>query len=116
VREAAFSWIEHCDWISAVLTGHTDPLTLKRSRCAAGHKAMWHESYDGLPSDDFLSALDHRLHGLRGHLFHDTFTADQAMGTLTPAWAEKLGLSEQVVIGVGSFDAHMGAVGAGIEP
>ena len=116
VREAAFSWVEHCDWISAVLTGHTDPLTLKRSRCAAGHKAMWHESYDGLPSDDFLSALDHRLHGLREHLFHDTFTADQAMGTLTPAWAEKLGLSEQVVIGVGSFDAHMGAVGAGIEP
>jgi L-ribulokinase len=116
VREAAFSWIEHCDWISAVLTGHTDPLTLKRSRCAAGHKAMWHESYDGLPSDDFLSALDHRLHGLREHLFHDTFTADQAMGTLTPAWAEKLGLSEQVIIGVGSFDAHMGAVGAGIEP
>ncbi len=116
VREAAFSWIEHCDWISAVLCGHTDPLTLKRSRCAAGHKAMWHESYDGLPSDDFLSALDHRLHGLREHLFHDTFTADQAMGTLTPAWAEKLGLSAQVVIGVGSFDAHMGAVGAGIEP
>jgi L-ribulokinase len=116
VCEAAFSWIEHCDWISAVLTGHTDPLTLKRSRCAAGHKAMWHESYDGLPSDDFLSALDHRLHGLREHLFHDTFTADQAMGTLTPAWAEKLGLSAQVVIGVGSFDAHMGAVGAGIEP
>lgn len=116
VRKAAFSWVEHCDWISAVLTGHTDPLTLKRSRCAAGHKAMWHESYDGLPSEDFLTALDPRLQGLREHLYYDTFTADQSMGTLTPSWAEKLGLSPQVVIGVGSFDAHMGAVGAGIEP
>jgi L-ribulokinase len=44
IRKAAFSWVEHCDWMPALLTGNTDPLTLKRSRCAAGHKAMWHES------------------------------------------------------------------------
>ncbi len=116
VRAAAFSWVEHCDWLSAELCGQTDPLTLRRSRCAAGHKAMWHEAYEGLPGEDFLVALDPLLTGLRERLFRHTFTADQAMGKISPVWAKKLGLSENVVIGVGAFDAHMGAVGAHIEP
>jgi L-ribulokinase len=116
VCDAAFSWVEHCDWIPAALTGNTNPLTLKRSRCAAGHKAMWHESYGGLPSDEFFTQLDPLLGGLRTQMFEHTYTADQVMGTLSPAWASKLGLSEKTIIGVGSFDAHMGAVGAGIEP
>lgn len=116
VREHAFSWIEHCDWISAVLTGDTNPLTLRRSRCAAGHKALWHSEFDGLPSDEFLARLDPLLSGLRDRLFTDTYTSDQPMGTLSAEWAEKLGLSEKVVVGVGAFDAHMGAVGAEIEP
>ena len=116
IREKAFSWVEHCDWISAVLTGHTDPLTMKRSRCAAGHKAMWHQEFDGLPSEEFLTWLDPLLSGLRERLYHDTHTSDQAMGTISPEWAEKLGLPSDVVVGVGAFDAHMGAVGAEIEP
>ncbi len=116
VREKAFSWVEHCDWISAVLTGNTNPLTLKRSRCAAGHKALWHADFDGLPSEEFLTKLDPLLAGQRDRLFHDTYTSDQAMGTLSPEWAEKLGLSPDVVVGVGAFDAHMGAIGAEIEP
>ncbi|HEY1056428.1 MAG TPA: FGGY family carbohydrate kinase, partial [Emticicia sp.] len=65
IREKAFSWVEHCDWISAVLTGNTNPLTLKRSRCAAGHKAMWHEEFEGLPWEEFLYKLDPLLAGLR---------------------------------------------------
>jgi L-ribulokinase len=116
VREKAFSWVEHCDWISAELTGNTNPLTLKRSRCAAGHKAMWHKEFDGLPSDAFLSTLDPLLQGLRERLFSETSTADQVMGNLSAKWANKLGLSENVVIGVSAFDAHMGGVGAQIEP
>ncbi|GAB3279978.1 ribulokinase [Larkinella harenae] len=116
VRKHAFSWIEHCDWISAVLTGETNPLTLRRSRCAAGHKALWHSEFDGLPSEEFLSRLDPLLGGLRDRLFTDTYTADQAMGTLSAEWAQKLGLSTDVVVGVGAFDAHMGAIGAQIEP
>jgi L-ribulokinase len=116
VRAAAFSWVEHCDWISAELCDQTDPLTMRRSRCAAGHKAMWHEAYEGLPGEDFLVALDPLLAGLRKRLFRHTYTADQAMGKISPTWAKKLGLSENVVIGVGAFDAHMGAVGAHIEP
>ncbi|GAB3493367.1 ribulokinase [Spirosoma knui] len=116
VRENAFSWIEHCDWISAILTGNTNPLTLKRSRCAAGHKAMWHEEFEGLPSETFLITLDPLLAGLRDQLFRDTSTSDESMGTLSPEWAEKLGLSTNVTIGVGAFDAHMGAIGAEVTP
>jgi L-ribulokinase len=100
----------------ALLAGETDPLKIKRSRCAAGHKAMWHEEFDGLPSDDFLVKLDPVLSGLRQRLYRDTYTCDTVVGTLCPEWAEKLGLFESVVIGVGAFDAHLGAVGAGIKP
>ncbi len=116
VREKAFSWVEHCDWISAELTGNTDPLKLKRSRCAAGHKAMWHEDFEGLPSEEFLTELDPLLSGLRDRLFKNTFTSDEPMGTISKQWAGKLGLNENVVIGVGAFDAHMGGIGAEIEP
>lgn len=116
VFRAAYSWVEHCDWIPAVLTGNTNPKTLKRSRCAAGHKAMWHEAFGGLPAEDFLVALDPLLSGLRDRLFKETYTCDVAAGKLTPDWAAKLGLSTDVVVGVGAFDAHLGAVGAEIEP
>jgi L-ribulokinase len=116
VRQQAYSWVEHCDWMSAVLTGNTHPGTLRRSRCAAGHKAMWNEEFGGLPSEAFLSELDPLLGGLRDRLFTDTYTSDHALGTLSADWARKLGLSEEVVVGVGAFDAHMGAVGAHIEP
>jgi len=116
VREAAFSWVEHCDWIPALLTDHTDPLTMKRSRTAAGHKAMWHASWDGLPPESFLVKLDPVLAGLRSRLFSETYTADVPVGTLSSEWADKLDLSTDVVVGVGSFDAHLGAVGAEIEP
>ncbi|SOE22299.1 L-ribulokinase [Spirosomataceae bacterium TFI 002] len=116
IRQTAYSWVEHCDWISAELTGNTDPKTLKRSRCAAGHKAMWNEEFDGLPSDEFLAELDPLLAGLRDRLFQNTYTSDEAMGTISSEWAAKLGVPKDVIIGVGAFDAHMGGVGAAIEP
>jgi L-ribulokinase len=116
VFRAAYSWVEHCDWIPAILTRNTNPKTLKRSRCAAGHKAMWHEAFEGLPSEEFLEALDPLLSGLRDRLYKETFTCDVSAGKLTPEWAEKLGLSTDVFVGVGAFDAHLGAVGTEIEP
>ncbi len=116
VFRAAYSWVEHCDWIPALLTGNTNPKTLKRSRCAAGHKAMWHEAFGGLPSEEFLTALDPMLAGLRERLYKETYTCDVAAGTLSDEWAKKLGLPKNVVVGVGAFDAHLGAVGAEIEP
>lgn len=116
VYRAAYSWVEHCDWIPALLTGNTHPKTLKRSRCAAGHKAMWHDAFGGLPSEEFLTALDPMLSGLRDRLFKETYTCDMTAGNLSPEWAEKLGLSTSVVVGVGALDAHFGAVGAEIKP
>jgi L-ribulokinase len=116
VRKNAFSWVEHCDWIPALLTGDTDPLRLKRSRCAAGHKAMWHKEFNGLPDDQFLLKLDPLLAGLRGRLFKETFTCDVCVGNMTEEWAKRLGLSTNVKVGAGAFDAHLGAVGGEITP
>ncbi|MFH1999493.1 MAG: ribulokinase [Planctomycetota bacterium] len=116
VRDAAWSWVEHCDWIPALLTGCTDPLTLKRSRCAAGHKAMWHASWGGWPSEDFLSKVDPLLSGLSSRLCKNTHTSDLPAGTLSSEWARRLGLHERVVVAVGAIDAHLGAVGGEIKP
>ena len=111
VRSEAYSWIEYCDWLPAVITGNTKPEEVKRSRCAAGHKAMWHPLWGGLPSEKFLTTLDPLLAGYRDHLFTETFESDAVVGNLTPEWAKKLGLTTNVKVGVGAFDAHMGAVG-----
>jgi len=117
IREEAWSWVEHCDWIPGILTGDTDPLKLKRSRCAAGHKAMWHESFEGgLPSEEFLVKLDPLLKGLRERLYKDTFECDVEVGRLSEEWAGRLGLSTGVRVGAGAFDAHLGALGAEIRP
>ena len=116
VRENAWSWVEHCDWIPGLLTGNTDPLKLKRSRCAAGHKAMWHEEFDGLPDNKFLIKLDPLLSGLRERLYNDTYTCDIEVGNLSSEWAKRLGLGTDVKVGVGTFDAHTGAVGGEIKP
>jgi L-ribulokinase len=116
VRKNAFSWVEHCDWIPAVLSGNTNPADLKRSRCAAGHKAMWHDDFNGLPDEKFLVKLDPVLTGLRDRLFRDTYTCDIEVGNLSEEWANKLGLSTAVKVGVGAFDAHLGAIGGEIKP
>ncbi|GAA3978323.1 ribulokinase [Mucilaginibacter dorajii] len=116
VHEALHSWVEHCDWIPFLLTGGTDVKEIKRGRCSAGHKALWAEEFGGLPSDEFFSSLDPLLTGITAKLFTDTYTADEAAGTLSPEWAERLGLSTDVIVGTGAFDAHMGAVGGQIEP
>jgi L-ribulokinase len=116
IRENAFSWVEHCDWIPALLAGNTDPLTLKRSRCAAGHKAMWHDDFGGLPDEKFLTKLDPVLAGLRERLYRDTFTCEVSVGNLSEEWAAKLGLPAGVKVGAGAFDAHLGAIGGEIKP
>lgn len=116
IREQAWSWVEHCDWIPALLVGDTDPLKLKRSRCAAGHKAMWHESFGGLPEEEFLVKLDPLLGGLKERLFEETFSCEVKVGTLSEEWTGRLGLPATVAVGAGAFDAHLGALGAEIGP
>ncbi|PEN08718.1 ribulokinase [Longimonas halophila] len=113
--EAAHTWIEHIDWIPAVLTGTDHPDTLKRSVCAAGHKAMYNEEWGGYPDAEFLAELDERLVELRETLPEETYDASEAAGTLTEEWSERLGLPTGIPVAVGAFDAHLGAVGAGIE-
>lgn len=114
VRAAAYSWVEHCDWMTALLTGNTDPLTMKRSRCAAGHKAMWHKEWGGLPDEEFLVKVDPLLKGIKERLFTETYTSDEKAGGLTEDWAKRLGLKPGIAVAVGAFDAHMGAVGGQI--
>ena len=116
VREKAYSIVEYCEWLPALITGVSKSKDIVRSRCACGHKAMWHEKWDGLPSEEFLTKLDPALAGFRNRLFTKTETADKAVGTLSPEWAKRLGLTTNVVVAGGAFDCHMGAVGAGVTP
>lgn len=116
VRESAYSWVEHCDWIPAILTGNTNPSEVIRSRCAAGHKAMWHEEFGGLPSEDFLVKIDPLLKGIRSRLFEKTYSCEVKAGNLSEEWAKRLGLNTSVAVGAGSFDAHLGALGGEIIP
>lgn len=116
VRDAAYSWAEHCDWMTGLLTGNTRPQEMMRSRCAAGHKAMWHAQWGGLPDAGFLSRLDPALGAMRPYLYDQTHASDTAAGKLTTVWAERLGLPAGITVAVGTLDAHAGAVGAGVAP
>jgi len=116
VRSACYSWVEHCDWIPFLLTGGMHVREMKRGVCSAGHKALWAEEFGGLPPDEFFSSLDPLLQGFASRLFKKTYTADQVAGHLSAEWCKRLGLSAEVIVGVGAFDAHMGAVGGQIEP
>ncbi len=116
VRNATYSWVEHCDWIPFLLCGGKDVKQMKRGVCSAGHKALWSKEFKGLPPDEFFTSLDPLLKGFTKKLFTETCTSAEAAGNLSAQWAEKLGLTTDVIIGVGAFDAHMGAVGGQIEP
>jgi L-ribulokinase len=116
IRKDACSWIEHCDWMTALITGRTKPEEIVRSRCAAGHKALWHEKWGGLPPEEFLTSISPLLKDFRAHLFEETYTSDTKVGNLSLEWAKRLGLTTNVVVGVGAFDCHFGAVGAEITP
>jgi L-ribulokinase len=116
VFEAAYTWLELADYIPAVLTGMTTPERIKRSRCAAGHKAMFNSAWAGLPGRRFLAKLDPKLAELRDRLYDSTYTCDEPAGKLATGWARRLGLAAGIPVAVGALDAHMGAVGAGIAP
>ncbi|MCP8897678.1 ribulokinase [Gilvimarinus xylanilyticus] len=116
VKEAVHMWVEHCDWMTAVLTGTTHPDAFRMSRCAAGHKVMWHESWGGFPANEFFAGVDPILDGLVECLPTETFTADQKVGELTDEWAQKLGLPAGIPVGFSAFDCHMGAVAANVQP
>jgi len=115
VFEAAYSWVELCDWVPAVLAGVTDPLQVKRGVCAAGHKAMYCAEWGGLPDKEFLALLDPALADLRDRLYTEAHDARTAAGELCPEWAKKLGLPAGIPIAIGEFDVHYGAIGCGVN-
>ena len=116
VAGAIHSWVEHCDWIPFVLTGGTHVSEIKRGVCSAGHKGLWSEAFGGYPPDSFFSSFDPILSGFTSKLPKETYTSDKPAGHLSENWATRLGLNTHVVVAVGAFDAHMGAVGGQIEP
>ena len=111
----AYSFVELCDYIPAVLTGEINPDKIKRSVCAAGHKAMYSSDWGGLPDEDFIQQLDSKLLNLRKNLFKKVYTSETEAGKLSAYWSKKLQLKEGISVAVGAFDAHMGAVGAGVK-
>lgn len=114
VFNAAYSWVEQSDFIPATLAGIDDPKKIKRNVCAAGHKAMYSDTWNGLPDKEFLTMLDTELAKLRDRLFDTAYTFDEILGYLSDDWAEKLGIPAGIPIAVGALDAHVGAVGAGV--
>lgn len=116
VFAAAESWVELADYIPGVLTGAQSPAQIPRCVCAAGHKAMYSRAWGGLPSREFLARLDPRLADLRARLYEEAFPPDRPAGNLTEDWAEAAGLPRGIPVAMGGFDAHYGAVGAGITP
>ena len=116
VFEGAYTWVEHADWMPAVLTGTDHPAEMRRGVCGAGHKAMFNDAWGGYPDEEFLSGLDERLARVRRSLPDGAFNAAQRAGELTPEWADRLGLPTGIPVAVGAFDAHLGAVGSGVAP
>ncbi|MFA5728318.1 MAG: ribulokinase [Candidatus Neomarinimicrobiota bacterium] len=114
IFNAADSFVEICDWIPAVLIGDIRPHQIKRSICAAGHKALFNAQWGGLPDVEFLRTLAPELANMRARLYDKAYSSEEKVGNLSDKWAKKLGLSTDVVVTVGAFDAHMGAVGAGV--
>ncbi|PWU18179.1 MAG: ribulokinase [Verrucomicrobia bacterium] len=114
VFDAAYSWVELADYAPAALTGTEAPEKLTIGICAAGHKAMYHESWGGYPDEEFLSMLDPKLGILRRRLRSRAYAVDRSVGTLSSAWARKTGLKPGIPVAAGAFDAHTGAIGAGV--
>tara|TARA_B100000963_G_scaffold220585_1_gene192253 strand:+ start:14396 stop:16063 length:1668 start_codon:yes stop_codon:yes gene_type:complete len=116
VFNSAYTWIEQSDFIPAMLAGIKNIGDLKRNICAAGHKAMYSESWGGLPDKDFLNELHPKLSELRESLYDKAYSFEQVLGYLSTEWSMRTGLPEGIPISVGALDAHVGAIGAGIKP
>jgi L-ribulokinase len=114
VFDAAHLWVEIADWIPAMLTGTEAPDRLTIGVCAAGHKAMYNREWGGYPDAEFLATLDPKLAELRSRLVRVPQTVDRSVGGLTAAWARRTGLKAGTPVAVGAFDAHLGAIGAGV--
>ncbi len=113
--EAAYSWVELCDWVPSVLAGVDDPRTIRRGVCAAGHKAFYCAEWGGLPDKEFLALLHPKLAALRDRLYTEALDASHSAGALSGQWAARLGLTAGIPIAIGEMDVHYGSIGSGIS-
>ena len=114
LRADAYSVIELCDFIPAVLTGASSREQIRMSHCVAGAKWMWAGEWGGFPPEEFLRQLDPVLLPVLRHLPPANHYCSEAFGHLSAEWAARLSLSTDVLVGVGNVDSHSGAVGAGV--
>ena len=102
-------FLEAGDWLTWQLTGQ-----LCRNSCAAGFKQFWADNGQ-LPTAEYLSALDQRFPALVQRTLRGQVCAPwEAAGSLTPRWAQRLGLTEHTVVAAGIIDAHAAVVGSGV--
>jgi L-ribulokinase len=116
VYDASASWVELADYIPADLTGTQSRERFTAGICAAGHKAMYNDDWGGYPDAEFLAKLSPKLAPLRERLCQKARDVSASAGGLTCEWARRTGLTEGIPVAIGAFDAHLGAVGAGIAP
>ncbi|WP_349632551.1 ribulokinase [Neobacillus sp. SuZ13] len=110
VYHAADRFIEAGDWVVWQLTG-----VETRNACAAGYKACWDRS-EGYPSKRFFQELDPQLSNFIGTKIPlEVVDVGSFAGTVTPYWAEQLGLSPQTAIAVATIDAHASVPAIGVN-
>ena len=101
VFAAAAAWVECADFIPAYITGNTAPATMPRGICAAGHKAMYHEQWGGLPKKAFLKSLDPDLACLGETFNKPALPSDCVAGFLTAEVAKRVRLPAGIPVAVG---------------
>ena len=116
VREAAWGFVDECDFVTNLLTGCRDFGEMKWGHCIPGAKQLWNKDWGGYPPEWFFEEIDPLLLPVLRRIPQVNYASSEKAGTLCPEWAEKLGLSTSVVVSVGNCDAHSGAVGAGVRP
>lgn len=115
VFDAAYTWIELSDYIPMLLSGIKDLSQLTRNKCAAGHKCLHSSRWNGIPGTDFWNDLDPGLNRIAETFGDRVESVESVIGSLDQKWADKLGLPAGIKIAAGSIDAHVGAIGAGVQ-
>ena len=116
VYDAAASWVELADFVPAALSGTQAHDKFTAGICAAGHKALYSDGWGGYPDAEFLGRLSPKLGLLRERLCPKARDVSNKAGSLTAEWAQRTGLRVGIPVAIGAFDAHLGAIGAGIAP
>lgn len=115
VRRAATSWLEHSDWLPNILVGSADVTQFKRNSCASGHKALHNRALGGGVPGDILADIDPYLAQIQETIIDPPVPAGTPLGQISEEWARRLGVPASTLVGMGSLDAHAGAVAAGVS-